>query len=209
MFRSILTFIAILLVLTGVNVFAYDFPLDANQCDQVIKNTYYNQSSRSPATTYNAQVCLSKAGYFSNAGGFTTNYGAITKAAAEDYLNEQKKPAQANNPAPNTNAAPTTTPTIEQSSTATQSVSPLSGANPSQTLTPEPTNTQEGQAAYSDSVIQPQTKNKNTEIADNQRQPQVLDKLLVNSVYFIFALPFILFGISIILAFARIFKKEK
>jgi hypothetical protein len=187
-----------------------NFPLNENECDKVIKNTFYNTSARNNATVYNAQVCLNKAGYFSNAGGFTVNYGAVTKSAAQAYIDNQNNTnvVQAQSPEPAASQIATSLPSSNDS--ANNTVNSLSAASPSTVansaespiskpapLTPPP-------APIIDQVATAVT---DQGLMSNNRQPQVLDKLLVNSVYFIFALPFMLFGLSIVMAFARSTKK--
>lgn len=218
-FFSLLTFI----------VSEANFPLNDQQCNQVINNTYYNLSARNAATIYNTQVCLSRAGFFNNNGKFTTNYGPVTRQASDNYIayiKDQEVKAQEKvvpTPAPQPIKTETPPPVISQPEEKIISNVPKPNT---EALNNNRNNNQnevvkaDGIGNNTDNTTTKPTlsqTNEEKEIAKidqtNQNKqegskPLLFQEFLFNSLYFVFALPFILFAVSIALAFKKVYKKN-
>jgi hypothetical protein len=221
---TILSLCGAVLVNTAYDSKAQDFPLNQQECDQVIKNTYYNLKARNSATIYNAQKCLSIAGYFDHGGKFTTYYGPITENAAIAYINGVNN---SNESANKEEAAKAEALRIKIQQEELQKK-----AEEARVETLKQDETRQTQEAQTKQVAQqnnsseqkidttgetgPVANNTKIEVAKttplnnstNSREPISLDRILVSSIYFLFALPFILFGLSIIAAFLKVFKKR-
>lgn len=226
--------ISIGLLLLPISALGYSgFPLNDQQCDELIRMTQRDYKSRSASTIYNTQVCLNIAGYFEHNGKFTTNYGPVTEQAALNYLNgknnnqaklalalktkEEEKAKQekarlellkVQQQAESQSQTAPTNPNSETNSSSSPSL-PTSekpydnSTNPnSQTDgAPSPSTTTESANNFSNVPV--------NEVATIDRQPQTTDRIIINSIYFLVALPFILFAISVLMAFIKVFRKEK
>jgi hypothetical protein len=197
------------------------FPLNDAQCDDLIRLTYRDYKARGNATIYNTQVCLSIAGYFNHGGKFTTYYGPVTEQAAIAYINDRNnpKPATVNTPVKVNNEADTVKSNDEkakqeairlelekkQKEAEAASLNEKSAeANPNAvTEQLDPTK------ASPNSNLSGQNSTPVNEVATIDRQPQTADRIIINSIYFLVALPFILFALSVIMAFFKVFRKKK
>jgi hypothetical protein len=205
----------------GVSSFAHANP--NTDCDLSIRNTYENNVRTEYnylATTENAQRCLADAGFYNykDANGklkFTGKYWTETENAAKAYLkiginNDEAKKAEAAKVEADRvaeeerqNLQKKSDDLIAQSQAETQVETQASTIN----------STSATNNIASASTQSANTTNKsqiavvgNSTIQDS-REPASADKFLINSIYFLFALPFILFAISIIAAFLKVFKK--
>jgi hypothetical protein len=179
-------------------------------CDELIRSTYANNARTNVTyvvTTENAQRCLADAGFYNykDQNGkqlFTGKYWTATEQAAEAYMNRaeaakaeadrvaeqerqnlQKKADELKVQSQVDTQANTTNSTSATNNITSASTQALNTTNKSQV------------AIGGNSTIQ------------DSREPASADKFLINSIYFLFALPFILFAISIIAAFLKVFKK--
>ncbi len=202
--KYLLNAAVLLLAFSGVISLAQYSNQNVN-CDELIRDTYNNNARTNTnyvVTTENAQRCLADAGFYSYADQngkqlFTGKYGTVTESAAEAYLNrDNKKTQEAAENAKKAEAAK-----IEALRIAEQEK--INQQKKSEETKIEP------QASPSSSSSTPNTQiaafPKNDTITDS-REPATADKFLINSIYFLFALPFILFAISIIAAFLKVFK---
>jgi hypothetical protein len=214
-------FLPSILILTvafyGVSSFAYANP--NTDCDMLIRSTYENNVRTEYnylATTENAQRCLADAGFYNykDVNGklkFTGNYWTETENAAKAYLkigvnnNEDKKAEAAKLEADrvaeqerqNLQKKADDLKVQSQVETQASTINSTSATNNIGSASTQSANTTNKSqiAVGGNSTIQ------------DSREPASADKFLINSIYFLFALPFILFAISIIAAFLKVFKK--
>ncbi|MGL4759399.1 MAG: hypothetical protein ACRCXZ_08740 [Patescibacteria group bacterium] len=211
--------------------------LSPSECDYWIRQLYNNQGYYRGAQVENVQRCLHDAGFWTR-GNFTQNYGPETISQTEAYLNrastsnnaEAKKKAEEEAAKKSAEEAAkkaeeerqkqeqikaellkkqqeaeaatnnsSQTPTTPDSTTNSEN-------NQSSQTTPNQNNTSDGQSS-----TQPVTGQPVNEIASAtpDRQPQTADRIIINAIYFLVALPFILFAISVLMAFLKVFKKGK
>jgi 23S rRNA pseudoU1915 N3-methylase RlmH len=203
----------------GVSSFAYADP--NTDCDFLIRSTYENNVRTEYnylATTENAQRCLADAGFYNYKDqfgkiSFTGKYGPVTEQAAEAYLNRGTKTVDAE-AAKKAEAAKAEADRVAEQER--QNLQKKADDLKEQSQLDSQTNTTYSTSATNNIASSTQslnTTNKsqiavggNTPIQDS-REPASADKFLINSIYFLFALPFILFAISIIAAFLKVFKK--
>lgn len=202
-----------------------NFPLNNEQCHQVINNTYYNPSARSPATIYNTQVCLSRAGFFNYNGKFTTNYGPITREASDNYMNYIKQqevkvvppPVVAPEPArPEEKIVTPQAPVISEPTpnpTTNEVPKPNTEAlNDNQNETVKAETIDNADKTTTEPTLSQANETKETTKVEERKEggtkPIFFYDFIFNSLYLVFALPFVLFAISIALAFKNVFKKN-
>jgi hypothetical protein len=190
-------------------------------CDELIRDTYNNNARTTTnyvVTTENAQRCLADAGFYSytnNNGNqvFTGKYWTETERAAEAYINRDKKPASGQ-PDPEA-AKKADAAKAESLRLAEQEKLDLQKKADDLKLQSQ-VNTQANVVNSTSATNNLNTAgNSNSQVAigntatpiSDSREPASADKFLINSIYFLFALPFILFAISIIAAFLKVFKK--
>lgn len=202
-----------------------NFPLNNEQCHQAINNTYYNPSARSPATIYNTQVCLSRAGFFNYGGRFTTNYGPVTRQASDNYINYIKQQEIKVVPPPVTTPEPAKP--EEKVVVPQASVTPEPVPNPTTNEVPKPNtevlNNNQNEIAKAETIdntdkttteptLSQANETKEISKAEERKEggakPIFFYDFIFNSLYLVFALPFVLFAISIALAFKNVFKKN-
>jgi hypothetical protein len=185
-------------------------------CDELIRSTYANNARTNVnyvVTTENAQRCLADAGFYSykDQNGkqlFTGKYWTATEQAAEAYMNRGNATTDA---AKKAEAAKAEAAKAEADRVAEQERQNLQKkADELRVQSQADTQTNNIPSASTQAL---NTTNKsqvaiggNSTIQDS-REPASADKFLINSIYFLFALPFILFAISIIAAFLKVFKK--
>jgi hypothetical protein len=193
-------------------------------CDELIRDTYNNNARTQVTyvvTTENAQRCLADAGLYNytDSNGnqvFTGKYWSATEQAAEAYINRDKKPTVAGQPAPDPEAAKKADAAkaeslrlAEQEKLDLQKKADdlkLQSQVNTQANVVNSTSATNNLNTAGTSNSQVAIGNTATPISDS-REPASADKFLINSIYFLFALPFILFAISIIAAFLKVFKK--
>lgn len=202
------------------------YSVNGADCDNIIRTTYENTARdyNKRATTENAQRCLADAGFwnYKDANGklvFTGIYLDVTESAARDYLNRGTAPA-ATNKAPEEQDA---TKKAADAKAESLKLAEQAKVDAQKNAEAQKLQTQSQSTSQStQSIVQPTTTNidqtsasKNNQVAigtngntlTDSREPATGDKFLVQVIYFLFALPFILFAISIIAAFLKVFKK--
>ncbi len=221
-YKLILSFVSVLILsafLIVPNSFAYSsFPLNDAECDELIRLTYRDWKSRSNPTIYNTQVCLSMAGYFNHGGKFTTYYGPVTEQAALAYIDAR------DNPRPTISATAPVNSSQQQDKAAQDQLKlelekKLKNAEADSQSEKEAENNLNQQSsnqqlsatnsAPADSNLSGTNSAPINEVATIDRQPQTADRIIINSIYFLVSLPFILFALSVIMAFLKVFKKKK
>jgi hypothetical protein len=195
------------------SVKAQDVPLSDQECDQVIRNVYNNPNARAGASVFNTQVCLNRFGYFYYGGKYTTNYGTVTQQAAEAYINKKnEEPKQTNNQPPaqvNNSQEIKANPKIDEEVKKNEEIRIKTQQDELQKKAEEAQKatsaTQSNNQSQANAVVS-QANNNPIKIEDTNGF--TLDKFIVNTIYFLFALPFILFAISLVMAMMKFFQKK-
>jgi hypothetical protein len=214
----------ITLAFTSVVSFAQYASQEIN-CDELIRSTYANNARTNVTyvvTTENAQRCLADAGFYNykDQNGkqlFTGKYWTATEQAAEAYMNRGNASTDAAKKAEAAKAEADRVAEQERQNLQKKAdelkVQSQVDTQANTTNSTSATNNIASASVPSASTQALNTTNRsqiavggNSTIQDS-REPASADKFLINSIYFLFALPFILFAISIIAAFLKVFKK--
>jgi 23S rRNA pseudoU1915 N3-methylase RlmH len=207
------------LAFTSVVSFAQYASPEIN-CDELIRSTYANNARTNVTyvvTTENAQRCLADAGFYNykDQNGkqlFTGKYWTATEQAAEAYMNRGNATTDAAKKAEAAKAEADRVAEQERQNLQKKADElKVQSQVDTQANTTNSTSATNNIASASTQALNTTNKSQvaiggNSTIQDS-REPASADKFLINSIYFLFALPFILFAISIIAAFLKVFKK--